>query len=153
MRYNNAICGTSVTTPTGTFTYFRKQVTACQAKIECAQRGQILAPITNARDRDALRSIAKIEDPSCKFHLGVHQYHIGLEVTKCRNRLPRLFSNNVVWNKTLHGGLYRWVGNKSEVINRGSYSPYFKKLSSNKSCWICKIRNSRRTLLLQNSPW
>ena len=129
MRYKNPTCGTSVTTPTGTFTYFKTPVTACQAKIECANRGQILAPITNQHDLNALRSIAKLEDPSCKFHYGgLYQYHIGLEVNRCRNRLHRLFSNNVVYNKTLHGNLYRWVGNKSEAVNRGSYSPYYKKL-------------------------
>ena len=110
MRYKNATCGTSVTTPTGTFTYFKTPVTACQAKIECAKRGQILAPITNSKDLEALRSIAKLEDPSCKFHYGgLYHYHIGLEVTRCRNRLHRLFSNNQVWNKTLHKDLYRWV--------------------------------------------
>ena len=128
MRYKNPTCGTSVTTPTGTFTYYKKMVTPCQAKIECAKRGQILAPITNARDRDALRSIAKIEDPKCKFHLGFRQYHIGLDIKKCGNRIHRLFANNVVYNKTVHGDLYRWVGNKSEDTNRASYTPYFKKL-------------------------
>ena len=128
MRYKNPTCGTTVTTPTGTFTYYKKRVLSCEAKVECAKRGQILAPITNSRDRDALRSIAKIEDSSCKFHWGFQQYHIGLDVKKCGDKIIRLFTNNVVYNKTLHGDLYRWVGNKSEDVNIASYTPYFKKL-------------------------
>ena len=126
--YKNPTCSRSVTTPTGTFTYFSKEVTSCQAKIECAKRGQILAPITNSRDRDALRSIAKLQDPTCKFHLDFKQYHIGLDIKKCGNRIYCLFSNNVLYNKTVHGDLYRWMGNKSEDTNRASYTPYFKKL-------------------------
>ena len=128
MRNNIPTCGTSVTTPTGTFTYFRKEVSPCQAKIECANRGQILAPVTNAKDRDALRSIAKLEDPTCEFHWGYQEYHVGLDVRKCGNRIHRIFSNNVVYNKTQHGGLYRWRGNKSEDTNRAIYTPYHKKL-------------------------
>ena len=128
MRYKNPTCETSVTTPTGTFTYFSKEVSPCQAKLECLKRGQILAPITNARDRDALRSIAKLEDRSCKFHWGYRKYHIGLDVKKCGNRIYRIFTNNVVYNKTLHGDLYKWRGNKSEDTNRATYTPYYEKL-------------------------
>ena len=128
MGYKNPTCARSVTTPTGTFTYFSKEVTSCQAKIECAKRGQILAPITNEQDRDALRSIAKLEDPTCKFHYGYKKYHIGLDIKKCGDRIHRIFSNNVVYNKTLHGGLYRWNGNKSKDTNRATYTPYKQML-------------------------
>ena len=128
MWYKNPTCGTSITTPTGTFTYYKKEVLACEAKVECAKRGQILAPITNAYDRDALRSIAKLQDRSCKFHLGFRQYHIGLDIKKCGDKIIRLFTNNVVYNKTLHGDLYRWLGNKSEDVNIATYTPYYEKL-------------------------
>ena len=128
MRNKNPTCGTSVTTPTGTFTYFKKEVTVCQAKIECSKRGQILAPLTNWGDLDALRSIASTSEPSCKFHYGFRKYHVGLDVSKCDNRIHRLFSNNVLYNKTLHGDLYRWHGNKSRDTNSASFSPSFRKV-------------------------
>ena len=51
-------CNATVTTPTGVFTYFSKKVTLCKAKAKCAKIGQILAPVLNFRDLDALKSIA-----------------------------------------------------------------------------------------------
>ena len=145
-------CNTSVTTPTGVFTYFDKEVTACEAKFECAKRGQILAPITNWDDLDALKSIAQIEHPSCKFHWGFKTYHVGLDINICGNKQYRLFTNNVVWNKTEHRKLYRWVGNKTEDVNIAAYSPYFKKLyiydSDNKASkqrFICLKPNGTST--------
>ena len=128
MRNKNATCGTSVTTPTGTFTYHQKKVNACQAKLECLKKGRILAPITNWADLDALRSIARIDDPSCDFHYGYKKYHVGLDVTKCGNKIYRFFTNGVAWNESAHGDLYKWVGSKKKDINVASFSPDFRKL-------------------------
>ena len=127
------VCATSVTTPTGVFTYFDKEITVCEAKIECANRGQILAPVTNWDDLDALRSIGQNKDPSCKFHRPnrndlIARYHVGLDVTICGNKQYRLFTNNVVWNKTEHRNLYKFVGEKDLDINIASYSPRYRKV-------------------------
>ena len=90
--------------------------------------GRILAPITNWADLDALRSIARTNDPSCKLHFDYKKYHVGLEITKCGKKIYRFFTNDVVWDKKEHGDLYKWVGSKTKDINVASFSPYFKKL-------------------------
>jgi len=118
-------CSTSVETPTGVFTFFEKPLTYCQAKVECASQGQILAPLTNAEDVKALRSlIVDIDNADCKFHNGMYDYHIGLDVNICDGVQTRLFTNNVVWNETEHGKLYRWVGSKTKDINVAAFSSY-----------------------------
>ena len=83
-------CDTSVTTPTGVFTYIDKEVTKCEAKTECLQRGEILAPITNVADFTALKTIADTLNPDCKFHYGLIDYHIRLDINICGGRVCSL---------------------------------------------------------------
>ena len=101
-------CSTTVTTPTGKFTYHDETVSYCEAKEKCAEKGEILAPLTNFDDVDALRSVADRYNKSCQFHYGSHDYHIGLDVSWCGGKQHKMFTNNVVWNETLHGDLYIW---------------------------------------------
>ena len=117
-------CATSVTTPTGVFTYFDKEVTVCQAKIECAKLGQILAPVSNVEDFKALLSVADIRNPECKFHYGTFEYHIGLDIDMCGSEQTRLFSNNIVWDQAQHGDLYKEEGSKTEDTNYADFFPY-----------------------------
>ena len=123
-------CNTTVTTPTGVFTYFPKKVTVCEAKTECAKIGQILAPVLNFQDLDALRSIADYENPDCKFHSNIelYSYHIGLDVDTCGKKNFMLFSNNVVYDEKEHGKLYKWVGKKSRKRHIASFVPDFRNL-------------------------
>ena len=120
-------CGTSVKTPTGVFTFYDKRVTYCQAKVECQNRGQILAPFTNEEDIQAVRSVVQIDNENCTFHYGDYDYHIGLDVNICGGVQTRLFTNNVVWNETEHGKLYKWVGSETKDINVAAFSSYFSK--------------------------
>ena len=114
-------CRTSVKTPTGVFTFFDKIVTHCEAKLQCSNIGQILAPLTNAQDIKALRSII---DEDCEFHDGFHDYHIGLDVKVTGGVQTRVFTNNVAWNETEHGKLYKWVGSETRDINSARFSAY-----------------------------
>ena len=115
-------CRTSIKTPTGVFTFFDKIVTHCEAKLQCSNIGQILAPLTNAEDIKALRSIV---DEDCEFHDGFFEYHIGLDVRVSDGVQTRLFTNNVAWNETEHGKLYKWVGSETRDINSARFSDSF----------------------------
>ena len=117
-------CRTSVKTPTGVFTFHDKRVNYGQAKIECLTRGEILAPLTNADDVNALRSIIDINNKDCEFHYGFNDYQIGLDITICGGVQTRIFTNNVIWNETEHGQLYEWVGSETKDINVARFSTY-----------------------------
>ena len=75
-------CNTTVTTPTGIFTYYKDEVTYCEAKERCAEKGEVLAPLTNYEDVDALRGVADFQNPNCPFHHGAYDYYIGLDISR-----------------------------------------------------------------------
>ena len=58
-------CKTEVTTNSGTFTFYSESVPRCRAEILCAEKGAILAPLTNQEDIDAVRGIL---DWNCDFY-------------------------------------------------------------------------------------
>ena len=123
-------CETSVTTPTGVFTYYDGDLTYNQAKVECASMQQILAPVTNQQDLDALLSIADSRNESCEFHFVLKKYHIGLDVRKNSAGIEtRLFTNNIVWNQTEHGPLYLERGHETKDINSATIFPLIKKMA------------------------
>ena len=101
-------CNTEVTTPTGKFTFHFQKLSMCQAKKFCAEKNEILAPITNKKDFDALKkAITQGNYPGCNFNVGVQQYHLGLDVTPCgKGKQDRVFTNGEVWDETVHGKLY-----------------------------------------------
>ena len=121
-------CDTTVTTPTGVFTYYDGDVTHCQAKVACIKKGQILAPVTNKQDLDALLSIADSRNASCEFHNVLLKYHIGLDVRKCGGTETRVFTNNVLWNQTEHGPLYFERGHKTKDMNTAVLFPYINRM-------------------------
>ena len=105
----NPNCVTEVVTPTGKFTFHDQQLSVCEAKKICASKGEILAPITNRADFEALYRVTQMGNhPSCPFHYGFEfMYSIGLDVTPCgKGKQDRVFTNGVVWNNTVHGKLY-----------------------------------------------
>ena len=90
-------CNTTVTTPTGVFTYHKDEVTYCEAKERCAEKGEVLAPLTNYDDVDALRGVADYENPNCPFHHGAnghgaYDYHIGLDINRYVSFKKKLLS-------------------------------------------------------------
>ena len=93
-----------VTTNTGVFTFHEEQVPRGVAKRKCNEEGGILAPVTNYQDSQALM---KAFDPeNCPFHRFLISYHIGLDLYSYDNELVKVFSNNVLWNNTVHESLY-----------------------------------------------
>ena len=121
-------CDTSVTTPTGVFTYYDGDVTHCEAKVACIRKGQILAPVTNQQDLDALLSIADSSNASCVFHNAIISYHLGLDIRKCDGIETRVFSNNIIWNQTEHGPLYLERGHKTKDVNTAVIYPFENKM-------------------------
>jgi len=100
-------CPTSITTNSGTFTFYEQRVEKCEAEHICKSKGQILAPITNLQDRVA---IGKLSSQKCGIFIDryVSAYHIGLEIKKCGNKVTKVFSNGVTYNKTLHDKFYHF---------------------------------------------
>ena len=122
-------CETSVTTPTGVFTYYDGDLTYNQAKVACAKKQQILAPITNKFDYEALLRIADSRNGTCEFHRVYLKYHIGLDVRKNYAGIEtRLFTNNIIWNDTEHGPLYWERGHETKDINSAVLFPLGKKM-------------------------
>ena len=121
-------CETSVTTPTGVFTYYDGDLTYNQAKVECASKHQILAPVTNQQDLDALLSIADSRNESCVFHNAIISYLLGLDIRKCDGIETRVFSNNIIWNQTEHGPLYLERGHKTKDVNTAVIYPIMNRM-------------------------
>ena len=119
-------CDRSVTTATGTFTFRNELLTKCQAKEACLRDGQILASVTSSRDLQALNDLAGSYDGGCG--IGFYTYHIGLDVKKCGEVETRLFTNNVLYDKSEHDRLYEWHGDPTKDINVAIYYPMFKKM-------------------------
>ena len=75
-------CTTQVTTQTGRFTFYFKKMSICEAKKFCAEKNEILAPITNRNDFDAVKKIIKAGNhPGCQFYDFDSDYLIGLDIT------------------------------------------------------------------------
>ena len=96
-------CTNTTTTASGTFTVYNKELTKCEAKRFCREKGHILAPITTQQDKDA---VYKLLDPRCKEHQGFKFYHLGLDITPCGDTQDRVFTNGVKYDKDIHGSLY-----------------------------------------------
>ena len=61
-------CKNTVETETGLFTIHDEKFTRGAAKLKCAESGEILAPLTNQKDVQAL--VDAITSPNCPFPLG-----------------------------------------------------------------------------------
>ena len=101
-------CNTEVTTPTGKFTFHFQRMSYCEAKKFCAEKNEILAPITNRNDFDVLKkAVIAGNHPGCQFYNFDPEYLIGLDITPCgKGKQDRVFTNGEVWNEAVHGKLY-----------------------------------------------
>ena len=101
-------CTTEVTTPTGRFTFYFQEMSYCEAKKFCAEKNEILAPITNQNDFDVLKkAVIDGNHPGCPFYNFDPEYLIGLDITPCgKGKQDRVFTNGEVWNEAVHGKLY-----------------------------------------------
>ena len=96
-------CKNQVTTKSGTFTFHLDMVTYCEAKKICASKGEIVAPITNREDLEAVTKLA-LQD--CGGFRDWTNYTFGLDIKVCDDEEERVFTNGVKWDESLHGGLY-----------------------------------------------
>ena len=102
-------CINSVTTNTGTFTFHKESLTRCEAENRCLKRGEILAPVTNKEDADALVKLfeSNVGKQDCTFATPYGwSYWLGLDITYSGNRQDKVFSNGVSWNDKVHGKIY-----------------------------------------------
>ena len=109
-------CAAEVFTPTGRFTFYKERMSVCEAKKFCAEKGEILAPVTNEADYEALLTAAhEGNHPSCPIHYGdLLLYSLGLDITPCgEGKQERIFTNGVVWNDAVHGKLYHDYAGKT----------------------------------------
>ena len=123
-------CNTQVTTPTGKFTFQFQEMSYCEAKKVCAEKNEILAPITNRNDYDVINKAVKSGNfPGCPFHNGWQEYFLGLDVTPCgKGKQDRVFTNGEVWNEAVHGKLYvDTVDSWNQPCVFSSYSVDFRK--------------------------
>ena len=96
-------CIKSITTSSGTFSFSEKEMTRCEAKKYCRDKGQILAPIMTQEDKDA---VLEMLDPNCVDYFSETFYHIGLDVYPCGDKQYRVFTNGVEYKKDVHGHIY-----------------------------------------------
>ena len=115
-------CPKSVTTSSGTFSFSEKQMTRCEAKKYCRERGQILAPITTQEDKDAVLTMF---NDKCFNHYSESFYHIGLDVFPCGDTQERVFTNGVKYDAIIHGHLYADYGKPDHKCPQS----YLKSLS------------------------
>ena len=102
-------CKRSVTTKTGTFTFFPEWVTKCQAEKKCWKRGEILAPISNRRDAKKIMNLfeSNIGKEGCLIATNAGaNYWIGLDVSYTQNDQQKIFSNGMKWKPHKHGKIY-----------------------------------------------
>ena len=107
----NQSCTTQVTTPSGRFTFHEQRMSICEAKKFCAEKNEILAPITNEEDSLAIaRTIHEGDHEGCWFH-NFQRFFIGLDVTPCgKGKQERVFTNGEVWNPKVHDKFYVELG-------------------------------------------
>ena len=128
----------------------------CEAKKICASKSEILAPITNRADFDALYRVTQQgNNPSCPFHYGSPLYSIGLDVTPCgTGKQDRVFTNGVVWNNTVHGKLYSESSDSRtspcvhSLLDTSKNKPLVRSYSSS----LCRHSNPRFICLKEESP-
>ena len=96
-------CKSQVTTKSGTFTFHDQLLSYCKAKKFCASEGEILAPITNKENLEALKKVTR---QSC-FKGKTMRWNTGLDIEVCNGvEVKKVFTNGVNWNEKLHGPLY-----------------------------------------------
>ena len=102
-------CINSVTTKTGTFTFYNEFVTKCEAELKCLKKGELLAPITKKRDANRIMKLFKSNTgkENCVFGTNsASSYWLGLDITFNKDKQEKVFSNGVRWNDKKHSKIY-----------------------------------------------
>ena len=102
-------CRRTLTTKSGTFTFFDEKVSKCLAEKKCKKRGETLAPIATSRDAKKIMNLFESNAPieNCTFGTDFFAgYWIGLDVSYTENDQQKTFTNNVKWKERKHGRIY-----------------------------------------------
>ena len=103
-------CRRTLTTKSGTFTFFNEKVSKCLAEKKCKKRGEILAPIATSRDAKKIMNLFESNVPieNCTFATNFfpNGYWIGLDVSYTENDQQKTFSNGIRWKERKHGRIY-----------------------------------------------
>ena len=93
--------------PSGTFTvHYKYNHNFTAAQKECAKHGQILAPITEKEDFDAIVEVLSAEnEENILTGRDFTQYMVGLEVAYDNSK--KVFMNGVEFDKEKHGAFYK----------------------------------------------
>ena len=120
------LCQNSVTTKSGTFTFFDEFVTHCQAEKKCKKRGEILAPVTNRKDANKIQGLfmSNVGIEGCRFvwNAGA-RYWLGLDETFTKNGKPKMFTNRLKWKERKHSRIYHNFVNNYTDCGIALYEP------------------------------
>ena len=104
------VCSHSLTTKTGTFTFYDERLTKCEAELKCMKMGQILAPVSNRRDAKKIVKMFEKNDYECVFtKMDAKAYWIGLDSKLVEDKQEIVFSDGVKWNEKYHKKIYNKV--------------------------------------------
>ena len=130
--------------PSGTFTaYYNGNVNRSAAHQECAKHGQILAPITEKEDFDAIVAVLSAEnEENILTGRDWWQYLVGLEVAYDNSH--KIFTNGVEFDEEKHGSWYEndkhnklegncplallWPGNPTSILIRNTWCEVVEKM-------------------------
>ena len=102
-------CQTWVQTKSGNFSFYDEKVTLCQAEKKCLAKGEILAPITNRRDKTKIQDLfdSNVGIQGCNIVTNSFaNYWIGLQLAFTENGQQKTFTNGVKWKERKHSKIY-----------------------------------------------
>ena len=121
-------CSNSVTTETGTFTFYDEVLTLCEAKVKCAEKGEILGQVTNKQDANEIMKLFKSnagkENCEVVTYFGV-SYWVGLNVTFTEAKQEKVFFNGEVWNEKIHSKIYTDYNKKYTNCPMALFQPFY----------------------------
>ena len=121
-------CGNTVTTASGTYTFYNEEITKDESAKLCKKHGGIIAPLNNQEEFDAVHKFAYKCQPWCSHSV----YHTGLYLV--RNE-TRFYSDCTEWDWEKHDKLYDSYIEEGPCWDIG-YMPYNKiqEIFANEYC-------------------
>ena len=110
------VCGDSLTTSAGTYTFYESKMNKNDATKFCQDKGQILAPITSQGEFDKVHQFVN----KCCNTLST--YHVGLFVF---GKDVKMFTNCEQWDSAKHDSLFEW-----DIEDSPCYEPLYFPLDS-----------------------
>ena len=129
MCYPERTCKNSVTTKSGTFTFFAESVTLCQAEKKCKRRGEILSPIASRKDAKRIMrwfdSNSGVQD--CPFQESyAPTFWTGLDVFFTETgEQKKVFYNGAAWSERRHGKVWHDMMKEPSECAVALFDPFF----------------------------